>query len=75
MKTKLEITAKHKLEEIVSDPSNNDANDSIAGGDITVPGISEGDENEKMNGNTSPLGGKYTLRPNPTPNYTDEYRY
>ena len=25
--------------------------------------------------NKSPRGGKYNLRPNPTPNFTDEYRY
>ena len=45
---------------------------SNGGADITVPGISE---NEKMNKNPSPRGGKYDLRPNPTANFTDEYRY
>ena len=49
--------------------------DSSTGGDITVPGVSENDEKEKVNENNSPRGGKYNLRPNPTPNYTDEYRY
>ena len=42
------------------------------GVDITVPGISEKGKNEE---NSSPRGGKYNLRPNPTPNFTDEYRY
>ena len=48
------------------------------GDDITVPGISDNlndAENEKGNEVSSPRGGKYNLRPNPTPNYTDEYRY
>ena len=40
--------------------------------DITVPGISEKGKNEE---NSSPRGGKYNLRPNPTPNFTDENRY
>ena len=42
------------------------------GVDITVPGISKKGKNEE---NSSPRGGKYNLRPNPTPNFTDEYRY
>ena len=42
------------------------------GVDITVPGISENGKDEE---NSSPRGGKYNLRPNPTPNFTDEYRY
>ena len=43
----------------------------IEGYDITVLGIS----NEKTDENSSPRGGKYNLRPNPNPNFTDEYRY
>ena len=42
------------------------------GVDITVPGISENGKDEEK---SSPRGGKYNLRPNPTPNFTDEYRY
>ena len=49
------------------------------GDDITVPGISNEKINEKTNEktdeNSSPRVGKYNLRPNPNPNYTDEYRY
>ena len=45
---------------------------SNGGADITVPGISE---NEKTEENSSPGGGKYNLRPNPIPNFSDEYRY
>ena len=47
-------------------------NVSNTGADITVPGISE---RRNSNENSSPRGGKYNLRPNPTPNFTDEYRY
>ena len=47
-------------------------NVSNTGADITVPGISE---NGNLNENSSPRGGKYNLRPNPAPNFTDEYRY
>ena len=36
---------------------------SNGGADITVPGISENERNEE---NSSPRGGKYNLRPNPT---------
>ena len=45
------------------------------GDDITVPGISNGKTNEKIDENSSPRGGKYNLGPNPNPNFTDEYRY
>ena len=46
-------------------------NSSNVGGDIIVPEISENGPNET----TSPRGGKYNLRPNPNPNFSDEYRY
>ena len=47
-------------------------NVSNRGADITVHGISENGNSDE---NLSPRGGKYNLRPNPTPNFTDEYRY
>ena len=47
-------------------------NVSNTGADITVPGISENGNSDE---NSSPRGGRYNLRPNPTPNFTDEYRY
>ena len=47
-------------------------NVSNRGADITVPGISE---KESFEENSSPRGGRYNLRPNPNPNFTDEYRY
>ena len=45
---------------------------SNGGADLTVPGKLE---NERIEENSSPRGGKNNLRPNPTPNFTDEYRY
>ena len=56
----------------VSNDLQDTENVSNTGADITVPGISK---NGNSNENSSPRGGKYNLRPNPTPNFTDEYRY
>ena len=47
-------------------------NVSNRGADITVPGISEKENSEE---NSSPRGGRYNLRPNPNPNFTEEFRY
>ena len=44
------------------------------GEDNPVPGMSEDGMNEKANETSSPRGGKFKLRVNPTPNFTDEYR-
>ena len=56
----------------VTNESNTEENVPKGGADITVPGISENERNEE---NLSLRGGKYNLRPNPTSNYTDEYRF
>ena len=56
----------------VTNELNDTENVSERGADITVPGISENGNSEE---NLSPRGGKYNLRPNPTLNFTDEYRY
>ena len=56
----------------VTNEVNGDVNVPKRGADITVPGTSE---NEKSEENLSPRGGKYKLRPNPNPNFSDEYRY
>ena len=42
------------------------------GDDIIVPEISE---NDAWNESLSPRGGKYNLRPNPNPNYSEDIRY
>ena len=51
----------------------NDARNSPKrGDDIIVPEISE---NDARNESLSPRGGKYNLRPNPNPNYSEDFRY
>ena len=47
---------------------------SSGGSDTIVPEVLD-DETDMIVENESPRGGKYNLRPNPTPNFTDEYRY
>ena len=42
------------------------------GDDIIVPEISE---NDAKNESLSPRGAKYNLRPNPNPNYSEDFRY
>ena len=42
------------------------------GDDIIVPEISQKDEG---NDNLSPRGGRYNLRPNANPNYSEDLRY
>ena len=43
--------------------------------DIIVPDLSDRETDVSVVENESPRGGKYNLRPNPTSNFTDEYRY
>ena len=51
----------------------NDARNSPnTGDDIIVPEISQDDV---RNENLSPRGGRYNLRPNPNPNYSEDFRY
>ena len=51
----------------------NDTQDSPnRGDDIIVPEISE---NDARNESLSPKGGKYNLRLNPNPNYSEDFRY
>ena len=51
----------------------NDAQNSPKrGDDIIVPEISE---NDARNESLSPKGGKYNIRPNPNPNYSEDFRY
>ena len=56
----------------VTNEINGDENVPKRGADITVPGIS-GNENSEEN--LSPRGWKHNLRPNPNPNFSDDYRY
>ena len=57
-----------------SEMPNSDFSNS-SGRDISVPDLLEKEDDETVVENESPRGGKYNLRPNPTPNFTDEYRY
>ena len=53
--------------------TDNDAQNSPKrGDDIIVPEISE---NDARNESLSHRGGKYNLRPNPNPNYSDDFTY
>ena len=45
------------------------------GKDIIVPDLSSDENEEMVVENESSRGGKYNLRPSPTPNFSDEYRY
>ena len=45
------------------------------GNDTSVPDVLNEETDDCVVENESPRGGKYNLRPNPTPNVTDEYRY
>ena len=65
-----------KNDEIFSERTLLDKNDAQnspnRGDDIIVPEISQKDtRNESL----SPRGGKYNLRPNPDPNYSEDFRY
>ena len=45
------------------------------GNDTSVPDVIMEETDDYVVENESPRGGKYNLRPNPTPNFSDEYRY
>ena len=45
------------------------------GSDTIVPEVLESENDDMIVENESPRGIKYNVRPNPTPNFTDEYRY
>ena len=51
-----------------------DDQQSSGGSDTIVPEVLD-DEEDMIVENENLRGGKYNLRPNSTPNFTDEYRY
>ena len=57
-----------------SEPGNSEFSNP-RGKDIIVPDLSDKETDDSIVENENPRGGKYNLRPNPTPNFTDEYRY
>ena len=63
-----EQTRSDRTDEPIDDQQSSGGNDTI------VPEVLD-DENDMIVENESPRGGKNNLRPNPTPNFTDEYRY
>ena len=52
-----------------------DDQQSSGGSNTIVPEVLEDENDDVIVQNESPRRGKYNLRPNPTPNFTDEYRY
>ena len=57
-------------------PRDENSEFSTSGGtDTTVPDVLIEETDDCVVENESPRGGRYNLRPNPTPNFTDEYRY
>ena len=79
----LRSTGRAAIDEILPNPisqeddaqSFHDDKTSSGGSDTIVPEVLESENDDMIVENESPRGGKYNLRPNPTPNYTDEYRY
>ena len=52
-----------------------DDQQSSGGSDTIVPEVLDDENDDVIVDNKSPRGGKYNLRHNPTPNFTDEYSY
>ena len=65
----IQETCSDRLNEQIDDP------ESSGGSDTIVPEVLDDENDDVLVDNKSPRGGKYNLRPNPTPNFTDEYRY
>ena len=62
-----------KMMQILRKKNENDPKHSPKSGtDFLVP---ETSQNEDRNENVSPRGGKYNLRPNPNPNYSEDFRH
>ena len=76
--TRRQQSTEFENDEIVNQDSPVDENSDFStyrGSDTTVPGVLNEETDDCVVENESPRGGKYNLRPNPTPNFTDEYRY
>ena len=65
------------LEKTPSEGTNDclDDQQSSRGSDTIVPKVLDDENDDMIVENECPRGGKYNLRPNPTPNFTEEYRY
>ena len=76
--TRPQSTTDSEIDENTSKSSSEAGNSDLLnsrGKDIIVPDLSDNETDEMVVENESPRGGKYNLRPNPTPNFTDENRY
>ena len=76
--TRRQESTEFENDEIVNQDSSVDENSDFStyrGNDTTVPDVLNEETDDCVVENESPRGGKYNLRPNPTPNFTDEYRY
>ena len=65
------------LEKTPSDGTNDWLDDQQSSGrsDTILPEVLVDENDDMIVDNESPRGGKDNLRPNPTPNFTDDYRY
>ena len=73
-----EQSTEFESDKVVNQGSPNNENSDIStygGNDTIVPDVLIEETDDCVVENESPRGGKYNLSPNPTPNFTDEYRY
>ena len=63
----------HRLKQPPSDRINDwvDGHKLSMGNDTIVPEVLDDENDDMIVENENPRGGKYNLRPNPTPNFTD----
>ena len=76
--TRRQPSTEFENDELINQDSYNGENSELytsGGSDTTVPDALNEETDDCVVENKSPRGGKYNLRPNPTPNFTDEYRY
>ena len=76
--TRRQQSTEFENDELLNHDSPNDDNSEIStygGNDTTVPDVLTEETDDCVVENENPRGGKYNLRPNPTPNFTEEYRY
>ena len=76
--TRRQQSTEFENDELLNHDSPNDKNSEFStygGNDTTVPDVLTEETDDCVVENENPRGGKYNLRPNPTPNFTEEYRY
>ena len=76
--TRRDVTAESLPDQIMHESDNEstpDVKTSSGGRDTIVPEVLQSEEDGVFVENESPRGRRNNLRPNPTPNYSEEYRY